>query len=150
MQGIGAGGKIDGWAHRSDGRKRSAAAPLASEFEHQIAAHRIANERDAAKVLLGGKVVNDSANIARERGVVKSGGQIFGIAAVAHVHADDVEASGKGTRGEALNIARVGGAFETMHQHHGQPLGADRFGLPINMAEDATVVTGIDEHGDDQ
>jgi hypothetical protein len=65
-----------------------------------------------------------------------------GIAAVAHIHADDIEPGRPCARGNTLNIPGVGRALEAMNEHCGEP--GSRVGLPVAMAENAAAVGGVD------
>ena len=147
VQSVGAGGEIDGRADRGDGHKRRPRAPLAGELEHQIAAHGVADERHALEAEALGEVAHHGAHVGRAAGVIERGRERFGAAAVAHVHADDVHAGGQGARGDALDVAGIGRALETVHQHRGEPRGALRLRLPMAMAENAAGVGGIDFDG---
>ena len=137
VESVGAGGQIDGRADRGHGDKRRPRAPLAGELEHQIAAHGVADEGHTLEAEALGEVADHGAHIGGAAGVIERGRERIGTAAVAHVHADDVHAGGPGARGNALHVAGIGRALESMHQNRREPRGAHRFRLPMAMAEHA-------------
>jgi hypothetical protein len=147
VQSVGAGGEIDGRADGGDGDERRPRAPLAGELEHEIAAHGVADQRDALEAEARGEVADHGAHIGRAAGVIERGSERIAAAAVAHVHADDVHARGEGARGDAEDVAGIGRALEAVHQHRGEPRGALRLGLPSAVAENAAGIGGIDFDG---
>lgn len=108
MKGIGADGEIDGWTDRGDGDERRTRTPFAGKLEHKIAAHGITDQRDALEAEAGGEMADDRTHVGRAAGVIERGRERFGAAAVAHVHADHVDAGGPCTRGDALNVTGIG------------------------------------------
>lgn len=60
----------------------------------------------------------------------------FGAGAVAHIHADDIAAGLPELVGVADDVLRVGRAFEAMHDDGCGAGGANRFRLPMAVAED--------------
>ncbi len=139
VEGVGGGAEIERGGDGGDGAEHcglGAGAELAGELEHEIAAHRVADERDAAQAEAGGERAHDRGDIAREAGVVERGREGFGAAAVAHVHADDVEAGAPHLVGVADDVLRLRRAFEAVEDDDGEARGADLLGLPVAVAED--------------
>lgn len=147
VQGVSTGSQIDDRADGGDGGERRLRAPLASELEHEIAAHGIADERDALEPETRAEVAKHSAHIGRAAGVIERGGERIAAPAIAHVHAHDIHAGGEGAHGDAPDIARIGRAFEAVYQHCGEARGAYRLGLPVAVTEDAAGIGGIDFDG---
>lgn len=143
VKGVGAGGEVDDGADRGDGGEQGIAAPLAGELENKVAAHGIADKGDAVQAEAGSIVDQNRAHIARETGVIQSGRESLSAAAVAHVHADDVAACGKGTDSYGANVTRVRRTLQTVNQDDGETRGADRFGLPVAMTQYTAAVGRI-------
>ena len=124
-----------------------ARAPLAGELENEIAAHGVADQRHALQAEALGEMAHHRAHVGGAAGVIERRSERLGAAAVAHVHADNVHAGSPGARGDAPHVARIGRAFEAVHEHRREPGGAHRFRLPMAMAEDAAAIGGIDFDG---
>ena len=87
---------------------RRSSAEVAGEFEDEIAAHGVADERDGLEAVLSDEeVAHDGEDVAGEAGVIEGGGEVLGAAAVAHVHADDVAAGAPELVGVADDVLRV-------------------------------------------
>ena len=147
VQSIGAGGEIDDRTDRGHCNERWTRAPLAGQFEHHVAAHGVANQRHALEAETLGEVANHRAHICGAAGVKERRRKRIGAAAVAHVHADDVHSRVPGSLRDALNVARVGGTIQPMHEHGREPRGPHRFRLPMAVAEDAASIRWVDFHG---
>ena len=119
---------------------RSVLAEVTREFEHEVPAHRIADQRDAFETFTLEKVAHDGAHIAGEAGVIerrrKSRHLIVAAAAVAHVHANDVGARTPELVRVANHVLRVRRAFQAMHHDRRWPLGAHLRRLPVALAQD--------------
>ena len=150
VQSVGAGSQVDGRTDRSHGAERRPVAPLPGQLQHQVAAHGVAHQRHPLQAVQPGKMIHHRAHVAGEPGVVERGRQRVRVRAVAHVHADHVAARIPCARGNALNVAGVGRAFKAMNQHHREPRGPLRLGLPVAMAQHAAAIRGIhlDRFGD--
>src|SRR6185437_12075071 len=107
MQSIGAGREIDDWADGGNGRERRAVSPLPCQLEHQVAAHRVAYKRDTLQAMQRRKILDHCAYIRRAARVVESGCERLRIAAVAHVHTDNVHASSPRARSDAADVTGV-------------------------------------------
>ena len=119
-------------------------APLAGQLEHQVAAHRVANQCHALQAEPLGEVAHHASYVGRAAGVIERRCERIAAAAVAHVHAHGVHAGCKGARGDPLNVSRIRGTLEAMHQHHREPLGAHRRRLPMAVTENAAAIGRID------
>ena len=122
-------------------------APFAGELEHHVAAHGVAHQGHTLEPEALGEVTNHRTHIGRASGVIERGRKRIGAATVAHVHADDVHAGGPGARSDALDVAGIRRALQTMHQHHCEALGAHGLRLPVAMAQDSAAVRWINLDG---
>jgi hypothetical protein len=80
--------------------------------------------------------------------VVERGGELLGVAAVAHVHADDVGAGLPELVGVADDVLGLRGAFEPVDDDGGGAGGADLERLPVAVAEDLAVDLVLGGGGD--
>ena len=69
-------------------------------------------------------MAHDGVDIQGEAGVIEGGGEVLGVAAVAHVHADDVCTGTPELVGVADDVLGVGGAFEAVDDDGGGAGGA--------------------------
>jgi len=83
------------------------------------------------------------AQVARKSRVVQCGRQRIRAAAIAHVHADHVEAGLPGSRRDALHVAGIRGTLKAMHQHQSEPPGLNLLSLPVAMAQDHASVRRV-------
>jgi hypothetical protein len=74
-------------------------------------------------------------DVSRQAGVVERGRERFGAAAVAHVHAHDVAAGAPHLVGVADDVLRLRRALEPVQKDDVSRWIADRFGLPVAVAE---------------
>ena len=107
MKSVGSGREVNRWTYGRDSNQGPPASPLTCELEHEIAAHRIPDEcyrleREPAREML-----DYCAYISGKIGVIESGRKRFGVAAIAHVHANNIAAIRPGARRYALDVARV-------------------------------------------
>lgn len=150
MEGVGGGAEVSGGRDSDDGLElwRGLAAELAGELEDEVSAHGVADEGDGLQVVEGGEVIQYGEDVVGEAGVIEGGGEVFGSAAVAHVHADGVGSGEPELVGVADDVLGVGGAFEAVKQDGGGPFGADLQGLPVAVAEDLAADLVVGRGGD--
>jgi len=94
MQRVGTRRQIDRRTNRGYGRKWRPVTPFPGEFHHQVPAHRVAHQRYSLQSELVREVVYHRAHIARESRVIERGRKCIAAAAIAHIHAHNVEARG--------------------------------------------------------
>jgi hypothetical protein len=138
VQGVGGGAEVDGGRDADDGVElwRRVCAEVAGKLEDEVASHGVADERDGLELVARDEEAQDGEHVCGEAGVVEGGGEIFGAAAVAHIHADDVAAGVPELVGVADDVLRAGGAFEAVDDDGCRARGADNGGLPVAVAED--------------
>jgi hypothetical protein len=142
----GAGVEVDGGrdgGHALE-RGRRPGPVVAGEPQDHVAAHREPGEEDLRQPLAPGQLFeDDAADVLRHPAVVERGGEVLGAAAVAHVHADDVEAAAVSLLRRAEHVERVGRAFEPVQQEQGRRRPALR--LPAAFEEDARAGLDLEE-----
>jgi hypothetical protein len=113
---IGGGLEIDRGRDADDATqlRRCVGAEVAGEFEHQVSAHRVANERDGLQLLRSQEEVQHAVDVPGQAGVVERRREALGAAAVAHVHADHVATGAPQLVGVADDVLRARRAFETV------------------------------------
>ena len=89
-------------------RARRFARVLAREAQDHVAAHREARDVNFPETLAPGEfVVDDAVDVGGHAAVVERRREVLRAAAVAHVHADDVEACGESLPRRAEYVERV-------------------------------------------
>lgn len=137
---VGASGEIQGRAHCTDTAQcvRYSRGKLTRHFCDQISTHGIAGEEDALEAVAIGEFFEDRAVVTAHAGVVQSRRESFASTAVALVKAHDVKAALEGFLGDAPDVVRIAGTFETMHDNEDRSV-FSLFRLPMAMAEQAGI-----------
>ena len=113
---------------------RHSVAKFASKFEHEVSAHRVADQRDGLEAVLLDEEAHHHQHVTRQSRVIERRTQRFGAAAVAHVHADDVASALPQLVGVSNDVLRVRRAFEAMHDDRRGPRCTHLFRLPMAFA----------------
>jgi len=120
VQRVGGGADVDDRRDADDAGELGwgGIAEFAGKLEDKVAAHGVADERDALEVFALEEELHDTLDVLREARVVERRRELCGFVLVApaipHVHADDVEACGPEFVGVADDVLRLRGAFEAV------------------------------------
>ena len=83
-------------------------AVVAHETQDHVAAHREAGDVNFTQAFATGEFVRqDTVDVARHPAVVKRAREVLRVAAVAHVHADDVEPFAESLLRSAAHVERL-------------------------------------------
>ena len=106
--------------------KGSSVSPLTRQLEHQVAAHRVADERHPLQPELTGIVAHHRGHIRRQTRVIQRWRQFVRVAAIAHVHANHVAAHSQCSRREPPDVLRLRRPLKAVNQDHRQPVRSHR------------------------
>ena len=150
MQGVRAGGKVDGRADRGYGAQEGAGCPT----PRPVQAPGCLPSSSPQAPLGAGRIVRHNgaphADIAGESGVIKRGRQRLRAATGAHIHANDIASGSPGAGGDTLDVAGVRRALEAVNQQQGEPCRSHWIGLPVAMAKHPAAIgrVHLDRLGD--
>ena len=136
LEGVGGSSKVEGGTNRADctQRFRHGRAKLSGHLGHQISAHGVAGEEDLLETVSVRELFENGPIIRAHTGIVKSGRQSFGAAAIPLVHAHDVEAAMESLLCDPADVIGIAGTLQAVDDDNdGRVLALPR--LPVAMGE---------------
>jgi len=142
---IGAGSEVERGGDGDEGAKLrgGGGGPFAGHFENQIAAHGKTGGENFRERIAGGEFGDDAADIYAEAGVIESGREAFGAAAIALVEAENVEAGEPGFFGGAENGGGFAGTLEAVKKNERGMSGGE--GLPVAIGANLRAGLGVEK-----
>ena len=121
-------------------RPRRMCPVFGGELQRDVAAERVARDRDRRQSINLAQLVDDVRGVGGQPGVKQADRQLLGVAAVALVEAHDVQAAAKRLGGEAAHVVGLARSVEPVQRDERRMLPRAR--MPVAVRGDARV--GVD------
>ena len=127
--------QIDRRTTRRDRSKlrRRLRSPLSRQLQHDVAAHREADQRQARNAVARDDLARHRRDIVRQPRVIEHRSERVRAATVALVVADHIHPRGQRLLGDAEHVLRIARPFEPVHNNDGQRVRSIR--LPVAVAK---------------
>jgi tagatose-1,6-bisphosphate aldolase non-catalytic subunit AgaZ/GatZ len=98
--------------------RRCCGATFAGKLEYQVAAHRVANQGEAANEVCVGQLGHHHSYVLGAPRVIDGGRECFAVTAAAHIHASNVATGRQSARRDPQNVPRRRGTLESVNDDH--------------------------------
>ena len=129
--------QVDRRRHGADAAQllRRRRSEIAGELQREVAAKRVAGDRDRSEAIYLDELAHHEMRIMRETRMVQAVGERFGAATIALIQAHRIEARGERLIGEAAHVMRGARALQAVQQQDGGMLPGPA--LPVALREHA-------------